>query len=88
MGSFSDVPLRIDGAKPSLFDDRGNGDDVEDKHRKLRADIRTMGAMLGRIISENSGEDIINKVESLRHHAKVRFGCAFTVELNNQILYL
>ena len=39
--------------------------------KKLRSDIKTMGAILGKIIKEHSGTEVFDKVETLRTFAKV-----------------
>ena len=39
--------------------------------KKLRSDIKTMGAILGKIIKEHSGMEVFDKVETLRTFAKV-----------------
>jgi phosphoenolpyruvate carboxylase len=41
-----------------------------DKDAPLRADVRTMGSLLGHIIQEHHGEEIFEKIESLRALAK------------------
>ncbi len=40
--------------------------------KQLRADVKTMGSILGSTIKQYDGVDILNKVESLRLDAKVR----------------
>jgi phosphoenolpyruvate carboxylase len=42
----------------------------EDRDAPLRADVRTMGSLLGRIIREHHGEGIFDKIEELRALAK------------------
>jgi phosphoenolpyruvate carboxylase len=42
----------------------------KDKNAPLRGDIRTMGSMLGKIIVEHEGEDIYEKIETMRKLAK------------------
>lgn len=37
----------------------------------LRNDVRTMGSLLGNIIQDRQGQDIFDKVEKIRHLAKV-----------------
>lgn len=37
----------------------------------LREDVRTMGSLLGNIIEQRQGKDTFDKVEKLRHLAKV-----------------
>lgn len=70
-----------DPEQQSLFQGRTSGADIakaaastnnieEDVDRQLRADIKTMGAILGKIIKEHSGEDVFDKVETLRAYAK------------------
>ena len=44
--------------------------DGADKDAPLRSDIRTMGSVLGHIIQEHHGEEIFEKIESLRALAK------------------
>lgn len=44
--------------------------DVDDPDKQLRADVKTMGTILGSIIKAYEGEDILNQVESLRLSAK------------------
>ena len=46
--------------------------DDDDQHRELRADIRAMGHMLGQVIKRYQGQDIFDKVETMRSLAKVR----------------
>eukprot|EP00539_Tryblionella_compressa_P014206 CAMPEP_0178826270 /NCGR_PEP_ID=MMETSP0746-20121128/6660_1 /TAXON_ID=913974 /ORGANISM="Nitzschia punctata, Strain CCMP561" /LENGTH=964 /DNA_ID=CAMNT_0020488079 /DNA_START=53 /DNA_END=2947 /DNA_ORIENTATION=+ len=41
-----------------------------DKDAPLRADVRTMGSLLGHIIQEHHGEEIFEKIEGLRGLAK------------------
>ena len=45
--------------------------DSSETDKQLRADVKTMGTILGNIIKEYEGEEIFNKVETLRQHAKV-----------------
>ena len=47
--------------------------DSLDMDKQLRADVKTMGTILGNIIKEYEGEEVFNKVETLRQHAKVFF---------------
>jgi len=65
--------------RPSLFHpDRlkqlsNESSRVKDEFNKqLRADVRTMGSILGKTIKHYAGEDMFNKIESLRSSAKVR----------------
>jgi phosphoenolpyruvate carboxylase len=57
---------------PSLFSlqQLGSTSKKEDKNAPLRGDIRTMGSMLGKIIVEHEGEDIYEKIETMRKLAK------------------
>ena len=55
-------------AATSLSSTNGDDDDVD---KQLRADVRTMGSILGSTIQSYEGEDILNKIESLRLAAKV-----------------
>ena len=41
------------------------------KDAQLRSDIRTMGSLLGKIIQQQNGTEIFDKVERMRHLAKV-----------------
>ena len=41
----------------------------------LRADVKAMGSLLGNVIQERQGPDIFDKVEKLRHLAKVILCC-------------
>lgn len=45
---------------------------ADDPDKQLRADVKAMGSILGSTISRYEGEDVLNKVESLRLSAKVR----------------
>ncbi|KAL7554679.1 hypothetical protein ACHAWF_018948, partial [Thalassiosira exigua] len=45
-------------------------EDVHDDARLLRSDVRTMGALLGDAIALHHGEDVLEKVEKMRHMAK------------------
>ena len=69
--SFRGVASSFFESDPTLI--RGNdGPTVsEDKDFHLRTDVRTMGSMLGQVIEENHGKDIFDKIEKLRHLAKV-----------------
>ena len=64
---------------PTLFNVRESKlgkpapDDAE-----LRDDVRTMGSLLGNIILKGQGKDIFDKVEKLRHLAKVSLSPATT----------
>jgi hypothetical protein len=55
---------------PTLF--HVSEKDFADKNAPLRDDVRTMGSLLGNVIQERQGKDIFDKVEKLRHLAKVR----------------
>lgn len=44
--------------------------DIDDRNAPLRADVRTMGSLLGQIIKEHHGEDVFAKIEELRALAK------------------
>ena len=48
---------------------------------ELRDNVRTMGSLLGNIIQKRQGKDIFDKVEKLRHLAKV----SWTRELRSRI---
>jgi len=43
---------------------------VNDLDKQLRADVKTMGSLLGKTIKHYAGEDVYNKIESLRNSAK------------------
>lgn len=43
---------------------------VEDTDAQLRSDIRSMGSLLGKIVREHEGEEIFEKIESMRLLAK------------------
>ena len=60
--------------QPTLFDTSRISDDLStsDVDKQLRADVKTMGSILGATIKSYEGEDVLNKVESLRLSAKVR----------------
>ena len=77
-GTIGDKPLTsFTEPDPTLFD--GNrfdqslsSTDVDDPDKQLRADVKTMGTILGSTITAYEGEDVLNRVESLRLSAKVR----------------
>ena len=61
---------------PTIFDASRlsatkSGDDEDDLDKHLRSDVKAMGAILGKILKEHSGNDIFDKVENLRSFAKV-----------------
>ncbi len=43
---------------------------MEDRDAPLRADVRTMGSLLGQIIRDHHGDEIFGKIEDLRAMAK------------------
>ena len=43
-----------------------------DVDKQLRADVKSMGTMLGKTIKHYAGEDVFNTIEELRMAAKVR----------------
>lgn len=47
-------------------------EEENDQDAQLRADVRTMGSLLGNIIKQHEGNEIFDKVESMRNLAKVR----------------
>ena len=75
--------------EPSLF----NGivvdptDKNDDPDKQLRADVKAMGTMLGSTIASYEGEDILNKVESLRLSAKVCHKDSFILHIIYFIVY-
>lgn len=58
--------LDLDTMKATL----GSTSDEFDLDKQLRADVKTMGSMLGSTIKSYEGEDILDKIESLRLAAK------------------
>ena len=60
---------------PSLFPVQPLGSPKsEDKDAPLRSDIRTMGSILGKIIVEHEGEDVYEKIETMRQLARMNRG--------------
>jgi len=61
-------------ASSSLFDTSSSSTSSPssslDMDKQLRSDVKTMGTMLGKIILQHEGEEIFQKVEFLRSHAK------------------
>jgi hypothetical protein len=60
-------------AEASLFHRVTKVEDADfDLDKQLRADVKSMGTMLGKTIKHYAGEDIFDTVEKLRKSAKVR----------------
>ena len=55
-----------------IFSSIENSNSNDDPDKQLRVDVKTMGSILGSTIANYEGEDVLNKVESLRLSAKVR----------------
>lgn len=61
-------------SNPTLFSSKGNAaSKVAPGDAELRDNVRTMGSLLGNIIQKRQGKHIFDKVEKLRHLAKVSF---------------
>jgi hypothetical protein len=75
--------------EPNLFDhgakDLGAAKPAD---AALRDDIRTMGSLLGNIIQKRQGQDVFDKVEKLRHLAKVSAVCLWVHGSMNRVLRL
>jgi len=61
--------------------------DSSETDKQLRADVKTMGAILGNIIKEYEGEHIFNKVETLRQYAKVILALLLTSRVVNYFVF-
>ena len=74
-------------SNPSLFNAATQEKQIEGRKMvvpgdaELRDNVRTMGSLLGNIIQKRQGKDIFDKVEKLRHLAKV----SWTRELRSRI---
>ena len=62
------VDAMLDENSMSIADDRNV---TGDEHKQLRADIRVMGSLLGKVVRAHEGEHIFGQVETLRNLAKV-----------------
>ena len=61
-------------SNPTLFSSKGKTvTKVAPGDAELRDNVRTMGSLLGNIIQKRQGKHIFDKVETLRHLAKVSF---------------
>ena len=59
-------------SNPTLFSSQGKSvGKVVPGDAELRDNVRTMGSLLGNIIQKRQGKHIFDKVETLRHLAKV-----------------
>lgn len=65
--SFQEPHSLFDVTPLSTTSDEGG---KEHKDAPLRADVRTMGSLLGEIIRDHHGDEIFNKIEELRALAK------------------
>lgn len=71
MSSFSEpYPTLFDVKSLSSSIATTTTTDDNDPDKQLRADVKTMGSILGSTIASYEGEDVLNKVESLRLSAK------------------
>lgn len=57
-------------AEASLFKPLGDSSAAEPLDAQLREDVRTMGALLGKIIQDHHGSSVYDKVETMRNLAK------------------
>ena len=64
--SFAEPGTLFDGDTPAA----DAATDVFDKDAPLRADIRAMGALLGRIVKDHHGKEIFERIEELRALSK------------------
>lgn len=55
---------------PSEAEAEAENDDKDKKDTQLRADIRTMGSLLGHIVQDHHGTEIFEKIEELRGLSK------------------
>ena len=65
-------PNRLNKLDEDIKSLAGTTSDEIDLDKQLRADVKTMGSILGSTIKSYEGEDILDKIESLRLAAKVR----------------
>lgn len=71
-------PNRLNKLDEDIKSLAGTTSDEIDLDKQLRADVKTMGSILGSTIKSYEGEDILEKIESLRLAAKV---CILVLEL-------
>jgi phosphoenolpyruvate carboxylase len=65
--SLHDAPDALDGDKSKVKPSHATRDKDD---AQLRADIRVMGSLLGKVIRQHDGEDMFHKVEDMRALAK------------------